>query len=171
MPKPLPGTFQPYAATYINQVQEDHLPQAFKAQHALLNEFFESIPPEKENYAYAPGKWTLKQMLQHIIDAERIFAYRALCIARGETLDLPGFEENDYAANSHASNRNWKELVEELRAVRRTTEILFNSFTEEAVMNKGLANNFPVTPHSLGFILIGHLYHHVTVIKERYILA
>ena len=169
MPKPLQGTYQPYASIYINQVPEAELADAFKAQHTTVNEFFESIPPEKENYRYAEGKWTLKEMLQHIIDAERIFAYRALCIARGETLNLPGFEENEYAENSQAANREWRDLIEEFKLVRKTTEILFSSFSDEALMKTGLANNVAVTPNSIGFILIGHLYHHVSVLKDRYL--
>jgi uncharacterized damage-inducible protein DinB len=169
MPRPTEGTFQPYTIAYISKVKEEDIAGAFRSQQQMINDFFEAIPEEKTDYAYAPGKWTLKEMLQHIIDAERIFAYRALSIARGETQNLPGFEEDDYAANSDAGNRSWKELIEELTLVRRTTEILFSSFSAEALMQVGSSNNFRVTPNSIGFILIGHLYHHAGIIQERYL--
>ncbi|HSN60933.1 MAG TPA: DinB family protein [Ferruginibacter sp.] len=169
MPKPIDGTFPPYFSTYTNKVKEDNVEAAFKNQQELINTFFDSIPAEKADFAYAPGKWTLKEMLQHIIDAERIFAYRALCIARKESQSLPGFEENEYAQNSLANTRHWISLVEELKVVRRSTTILFESFTEETLSQSGISNNNPVTVNALGFVIIGHVYHHVGVIKERYL--
>lgn len=169
MPKPIEGTYQPYTISYISKVPEDDVMDAFRNQHELVKDFFGSIPEDKYEYAYAPGKWTLKEMLQHIIDAERIFAYRALCIARMEKQSLPGFEENDYAANSAANSRNWADLVEELQVVRKSSEILFASFNDHALHNKGISNNAVVTPNSIGFIAVGHLYHHVSVITERYL--
>jgi len=169
MPKPINGTFPPYFSTYTNKVKEDNVRDAFKNQEDLINIFFESIPEEKADYAYAPGKWTLKEMLQHMIDAERIFAYRAVCIARKESQSLPGFDENEYAQNSLANARNWHSLVEELKAVRQSTAILFESFTEEILNQSGFSNNSPVTVNALGFITVGHVNHHVDVIKERYL--
>lgn len=169
MPKPIEGTFPPFFATYINKVNEDNLTDAFKNQRVLVNDFFDSISEEKSNDAYAPGKWTLKEMLQHIIDAERIFAYRALCIARKEKQSLPGFDENEYAANSNANSRNWNSLVEEMKLVRKTTELLFENFAEDVLSQSGISNNNTVTVNALGFVSVGHLYHHVGVIKERYL--
>ncbi len=169
MPKPIEGTYQPYTISYISKVPEDDVMDAFRNQHELLGDFFGNIPDDKYAYAYAPGKWTLKEMLQHIIDTERIFAYRALCIARMEKQSLPGFEENEYAENSSANDRRWPDLVEELKTVRKSTEILFASFNTEMLHNKGISNNAVVTPNSIGFIAVGHLYHHVSVINERYL--
>lgn len=169
MPKPIEGTYQPYTISYISKVPEDDVLDAFRNQQSTIKDFFDGIPKQKEDFAYAPGKWTLKEMLQHIIDAERIFAYRALCIARLEKQSLPGFEENDYAANSFANNRQWQDLVSELQLVRKTTGLLFESFHPEVLQNKGVSNNAVVTPNSIGFIMVGHLYHHVNVIKERYL--
>lgn len=171
MPRPIEGTYQPFTLNYISKVKEDNVADAFKNQQEMVSSFFDAIPKEKEDYAYAPGKWTLKEMLQHIIDAERIFAYRALCIARKEKQNLPGFEENDYAQNANASSRTWQGLVTEIKALRTTTEILYNSFSDEVLHEPGSSNNSPVTPNSIGFILIGHLYHHVSIINERYLLA
>ena len=122
-------------------------------------------------HAYAEGKWTIKEVLQHLIDTERIFNYRAVCFARKEAASLPGFEENDYAANSNANSRTWQSLVGEFLAVRLGTEMMYNSFTEEMLSTAGKANNNEVTVGSIGFISIGHFYHHKKVIEERYFAA
>ncbi len=169
MPRPIEGTYQPYTISYISKVPEDDVMQALHNQRGLLKDFFGNIPADKWDHAYAPGKWTLKEMLQHMIDAERIFAYRALCIGRLEKQSLPGFEENDYAANSFANNRNWGDLVTEMQLVRRTTELLFESLNADVLHNKGMSNNAVVTPNSIGFIAVGHVYHHVAIFKERYL--
>ena len=171
MAKPIEGTFPPFYATYINKVKEDTVADAFTNQQELIHRFFDAIPKDKEDFAYAPGKWTLKEMLQHIIDTERIFAYRALCIARKEKQSLPGFDENDYASSSQASTRTWEGLVTELKLVRKTTEILFDSFSPETLQQSGIANGNPITLNAIGFITVGHLYHHIDVIKERYLGA
>ncbi len=169
MPKPIEGTFPPYFATYINKVTEDDVKEALRNQQAVVNGFFDGITEEKANLAYASGKWTLKELLQHIIDTERIFAYRSLCIARKEMNSLPGFDENEYAANSQANSRTWKSLVEELKLVRRSTELLYDSFNEDMLNQSGFSNNNPVTVNALGFITVGHFVHHIGVIKERYL--
>lgn len=169
MPKPIEGTFPTYFSNYINKVSEVNLATAFKNQQELVNVFFDSISEEKSNYAYAAGKWTMKEMLQHIIDAERIFAYRALCIARKEKQSMPGFDENEYAANSNANSRSWISLIEELKLVRQTTELLFETFAEDVLNQSGISNNNAVTVNAIGFITVGHLYHHVGVIKEKYL--
>ncbi len=170
MPKPLPGTFPVYFQNYIDQVAENNLDDAFKNQQQIIDTYFDSIPEEKTITAYEPGKWTLKELLQHVIDTERIFNYRSLAIARKETASLPGFDENDYAANSNANERSWQSLCEELKAVRKTTELLFNGFSDEAMLSSGLANKNPVTVIAMGFITVGHLYHHKKIIEERYLL-
>ncbi len=168
MPKPVTGSYPPYFENYISQVTEDDLQKAFKNQEEIVNYFFDSITEEKSAYAYAPGKWTLKELLQHVIDAERIFNYRALCFARKETTSLPGFDEDTYAANSSANARSWKSLVDEMKAVRETTEMLYSSFNEEMLNTTGTANNKPTIVNALGFITIGHLYHHKKIIETRY---
>ena len=169
MAKPIEGTFPPFFSTYTSKVQEDEVADAFKNQQELVSTFFDAIPTDKQDFAYAPGKWTLKEMLQHIIDTERIFAYRTLCIARQEKQSLPGFDENEYARNSRASARSWESLVAELKLVRKTSEILFDSFSPETMQQSGISNNNSVTVNALGFITVGHLYHHIEVIKERYL--
>jgi hypothetical protein len=104
-----------------------------------------------------------------MIDTERIFNYRALCIARKETASLPGFDENSYAENSNANSRSWRDLVDEFVAVRVTTEFLYSSFNAAALDASGLSNNKPITVISLGFTTLGHFYHHKKVIEERYL--
>lgn len=169
MLKPIEGSYPVYFSNYIKHVQEDNLLDAFAKQAPIITEFFESLAPEKADFAYAPGKWTLKELLQHTIDTERIFAYRSLCIARKETQSLPGYDENVYVDNSYANNRNWADMIKEFKLVRQTTEILFQSFNDNVYNHVGLSSNNPVTVNALGFIIVGHVYHHINVIKERYL--
>jgi DinB superfamily len=169
MSKPSLTNYPTYFHRYVEQVPEEDLLTAFQNQSSVIKPFLSKIDEEKSAYAYAEGKWTLKELLQHIIDAERIFNYRSLCIARGETVSLPGFDENDYAARSNANNRKWQDLVEEFLTVRKGTEIMFKSFTDEMLEISGVSNNNPVTVKSIGFISLGHFYHHKKVIEERYL--
>ncbi len=169
MPKPSPETYFAYFKRYVDQVPEEELATAFSNQLPVITGLLNSITEEKSTYAYEPGKWTLKELLQHMIDTERIFNYRALAIARKETVALPGFDENSYAANSNANSRSWRTLVDEFLAVRQSTQFLYNSFTDEALASSGTASNNPVTVNSLGFTTLGHFYHHKKVMKERYL--
>jgi len=169
MPKPSPSTHPTYFQKYIDLVPEEDLSVAFQKQYSKISAFLHSINEEKSAHAYAPGKWTIKELMQHITDTERIFAYRSLCFARNEQASLPGFDENEYAVHSNAGQRSWKELAEEFLLVRKTTEVLFNSFTTAALNNSGTANNNPATAASMGFTAIGHVYHHINILKERYL--
>ena len=169
MPKPLPGTFPTYFENYINQVKELDLKEAFKNQQEIINHYFDHIPEDKTNTGYETGKWSLKELLQHIIDTERIFNYRALAFARKEQKSLPGFDENEYAVNSNANARSWASLCEEMKAVRKATEIMYESFSDEVLNNTGLANNNSTSVLAMGFINVGHLNHHIRIIEERYL--
>lgn len=169
MAKPLQGSHPSYFDRYINLVPEDDLQTAFENQLPVITDFFNSITEEKSMHAYAPGKWTIKELLQHMTDTERIFAFRSLCFARKEAQSLPGFDEDTYAANSNANTRSWAELVKEFLLVRATTAILFASFSEEALHHSGTANNNPATALSMGFTAIGHVYHHKKIMEERYL--
>ena len=131
MPRPDLSKVPEYFHRYINQVAEDDLSIALEKQAASFLKFLENIPADKIDYQYAEGKWSVKELLLHIIDTERIFAYRALCIARKDVTPLPGFDENSYADNSKAVQRDWKELLEEFKIVRRSTQLLFSSFDQE----------------------------------------
>ncbi|MEP6594447.1 MAG: DinB family protein [Ginsengibacter sp.] len=169
MARPNITDYPEYFGLYIKQVPEDNLNEALINQSLMLPGFLKSISEEKSEYAYAAGKWSIKELLQHLIDAERIFNYRALCIARRETISLPGFDENTYATNSNGKARKWQSLIDEFMHLRRSTEDLYLSFTEEMLGQKGLSNNNTVTPLSFGFITIGHFYHHKRIIEERYL--
>ena len=169
MPRPdlsrVPVSFH----NYINQVPEDDLTKSFKIQSEVFIRFLENIPPDKYDYRYAEGKWTLNELLQHVIDAERIFCYRALCFARKDATPLPSFDENSYAENSKAQNRNWNDLIEEFKAVRKATEYLFSSFDKEQLDSSGVSNKNPNYVLGMGFITIGHTLHHKKIIEERYL--
>lgn len=169
MPKPSTSTYPEYFQKYINQVKEDDLKIAFKNQMPAAEIFFQSISEEFSKRKYAEGKWTIKEVLQHIIDAERIFAYRALSFARKDQHTLSSFDENNYAVNSNANNRDWEELIAEFSSVRKSTEYLYNSFSAEALNSTGKASDYTISVSALGFIIIGHVNHHIRIIQERYI--
>jgi len=154
---------------YINQVPEDDLMEAFNKQSAAFIRFLETIPSEKYEYRYADGKWTIKEVLQHIIDAERVFAYRALRFARKDATPLPGFDENLFAANAKADQRSWDKLVEEFKVVRRSSELMFQSFDDDQLQSRGISSNNPNYVLALGFVIIGHAVHHQKITKERYL--
>lgn len=164
-PTAQPGYFQ----VYIDQVKEKDLATAFTNQSQVIKEFLPSISEGQSLHAYAPGKWTLRELLQHMIDTERILTYRALCFARKEAASLPGFEENDYAAASNGNNRSWESLTAEFVAVRKSTLFLFDSFTDEMLAGTGTANNNAFSVQGLGFIIVGHFNHHKRIIEERYL--
>ena len=169
MPRPDLKKVPEFYHNYINQVPENELPDAFKKESPGFIQFLESIPANKRDSRYAPGKWSIKEVLQHIIDGERIFAYRALRFARKDATPLPGFDENNYAAFAKTENRDWNDLVEEFKIVRRSSEILFGSFDEEQLNASGIASNHSNYVLAFGYIIIGHANHHRKVIRERYL--
>ena len=154
---------------YISQVPDEELTDAFDKQSASFIRFLETIPAEKYDYRYAEDKWTIKEVLQHIIDAERVFGYRALRFARKDSTPLPGFDENLFAANAKADKRTWDKLVEEFKVVRRSSELLFQSFDDEQLQSAGISSNSSNYVLAVGFIIIGHAMHHQKIIKERYL--
>lgn len=169
MSKPLIGDYPPLFENYILLVNENNISEALKNQYQPAVNVLQGITEQKSVFAYAPGKWTIKELMQHIIDAERIFSYRALCIARGEQQELPGFDENEYAAKANATARKWDDLLNEFVSVRNSTKILYKSFTDEMLKARGTTNGNAVTVNSLGFITAGHLQHHLVVLEERYL--
>ena len=151
---------------YINQVAENDLGEAFRNGTPNFLKFLESIPDEKYDYRYAEGKWSIKEILQHIIDGERVFAYRALRFARKDPTPLPGFDENLFAENAKVDNREWPDLVEEFKAVRRASEILFDSFDEEQLHSTGIASDHSNNVLAFGFIIVGHTHHHQQIVRK-----
>lgn len=169
MPRPDLNRVPKFFQNYINQVPEEDLMTAFKDQGSIVIKFLESIPGNKSDHAYAEGKWTIKEVLQHMIDAERIFCYRALRFSRKDPTPLHGFDENLFAENAKGDKRSWKDLLEEFKAVRKATEWLFGSFDEEQLDATGISNDAPNYVLGFGYITIGHSVHHMKVIKERYL--
>ncbi len=163
-----PSLYESYFNRYTALVQENSLLEAFEKQDGALNAYLNEISEEKSNYAYATGKWTLKEMLQHMIDTERIFTYRALAIARKDPANLPGFDENLYAEHSVTNRRSWKSLRMEMLAVRVSTRCLFDSFTPAMLESTGTFNNNEGKVNTMGLIIIGHMYHHLKIAGERY---
>ena len=154
---------------YINQVLGDDLMKAFKKESPSLFQFIESIPVEKYDYRYAEDKWTLRELLQHMIDTERIFAYRALRFARKDATPLAGFDENNYAKTSKADKRSWEDLIDEFKVVRKSSEYLFGSFDEDQLHATGISNNNSISVLALGYTVIGHAIHHMNIITQRYL--
>jgi hypothetical protein len=169
MTKTLTTNYAGYFQRYIEQVPEESLQEAFNKQTPFISSFLSSVPKDKYTYAYAEGKWTIKEVLQHMIDTERIMAYRALAFSRGEAAHLPGFDEKEYAANSNANNRTWQSLGNEFLIVRQSTQLLFNSLTTEMLDAEGTANNNLLSVRAIGFIILGHFYHHKNVIEKLYL--
>lgn len=157
-----------YFERYISQVPDMEIVNALDVYG------FKMIDIEKEklirigHLVYAPGKWTIDDIMQHLIDTERIFAYRALRIARNDQTPLPGFDENEYADQAHASDRNFDELMDEFMTVRRSTIQLFSSFRSEEMLRQGIGSGNPISVIGLGYTIVGHVIHHMEVIKERY---
>lgn len=161
--------YGPYYKGYIDLAGNDLLITGLtKSMYRHLN-LFSSISEDKMNYAYAEGKWTIKELIVHLIDCERVFAYRALRCARNDKTDLPGFDQDDYVTTSEANNRSKASLIEEYESVRKSTIAMFRSFTDEMLTQVGTANGNPMSPRALGFIIIGHEKHHAKIIRERYL--
>ena len=167
--QPTSQEYAPYFGTYISKVQQNDLLEALRLHTDSFTTFIKNIPEHKADYAYAEGKWTVKEVLLHIIDAERIFAYRALRFARNDKTALPGFEENYYVPFSNAGVRSLSSILEEFIAVRNATTTLFNSFDEAAYMRSGVASNNTMSVRALGYIILGHAEHHKLVLEERYL--
>lgn len=163
------GSYPSNMAGYISEAGDEDLQTTLHTQADKAKQLFNSINEEKSLYKYAEGKWTIKELLQHLIDAERVFTYRALAFARNDKNILPSFDENEYAGNSNANARVWQHLINEFNLVRQSTEYLFNSFSEEALQQIGKASNYTISVSSLGFVIAGHLNHHLKIIKERYL--
>ena len=143
--------------------------EELKAGKSNFLSLFEKISEEKLDFAYEEGKWTLAEAIVHTIDTERIFQYRALCIARNDKTPFPGFDQDAYVPYSNASNRTKKDLIEEYKAVRDSTISLFNSFDEESIKRIGTASGSKMSVRALGFIISGHQAHHIRIIEERYL--
>ncbi len=161
--------YNPYYEGYIIKAGSRTIDSGLKSNADEVVSFFEAIPENKLEYRYAEGKWTIKEILQHIVDTERIFTYRALCFARQDKTPLPGYEQDDYANVCRANNRPMRALIDEYVAVRAASVSLFNSFSEDMLKQIGNASNSNLSVRAVAFILLGHENHHCTIIRERYL--
>lgn len=165
-----PNEFAGHFANYINQASSEYsLVEELEISVHRLIKFVQNIPLDKFDYRYAEGKWTIKDIIQHLIDAERIFAYRALRFARNDKTKLPGFDENEYVNATNAIKRSIQDLLTELAVVRQATLSLYKSFSEEELLRIGTASDNPMSVRALGFVIIGHQNHHQRVFEERYL--
>lgn len=168
---PDPATLPPFYSGYVSHVREMDVMEALADSHEKIYHLVRQIPEEKGLHRYAPEKWSIKELLCHIMDAERIFAYRALRFARHDETPLSGFEENDYASRANAHARTNLQLADELKRLRATTIDLFTSFTPEMLQHKGTANNTVISVINLGYVIAGHETHHRNILSERYLNA
>lgn len=167
--RPPVTSYPSYFSSYIKLIGEDDLIHALVGQTRESDRFFRLISEYQSTYKYDDEKWTVKEILQHIIDTERIFCFRALSIARSEQQYLPSFDENRYAAQSHANDRSWNELTEEFIALRQASITLFRSFNFFDLESVGRINDYEMSVLAIGFTIAGHAAHHINIIKERYL--
>ena len=154
---------------YIDLVKDNDFREAIRKNTKQFRRLLENIPRKKIDHAYAESKWTIRQMLQHIIDAERVFAYRALRLSRKDATPLPGFDEKQWAASDGGADRKWSDLLEEFKAVRTSTEYLFDSMSDDQLRFAGTVNERPLNAFTIGFIIPGHVAHHMRILEERYL--
>jgi hypothetical protein len=169
--RPQAGEVFPYQEKYIALTSEGDIPEMLSEQLPQTIALLSNVTEEQGLFRYAPEKWSIKEVIQHMIDTERIMTYRALRFARKDQTALPGFEENDYAPASMADRRMMIELLEEFTAVRLSSILLFRSFTDEMINCSGPGNGRMITVNALGFIVAGHELHHRNIFIERYGLS
>jgi uncharacterized damage-inducible protein DinB len=171
MNRPEAGEYADHYANYIAKVPGSDVLGVLESQRLQMLQLFAGRSERDGSFRYAPGKWTVKEVLGHIADTERIFAYRALRFARADQTPLPGFEQDDYVQSGAFSSRTLADLAEEFGAVRSASISLFRSFKEDVWSRRGLASKMEVTVRALAFITAGHQIHHRIVLEERYFPA
>ena len=159
----------PFYRPYVARVQDYPLIEALERTSGETIQMLKGVPDSLGTFAYAPGKWTIKELLQHMMDAERVFAFRAMTFARNDKTNLPAFDENAYVPESNAHARSVAELIASMDRLRATTLDLFRSFTPEMLKRRGVANNVELSVESIGYIIAGHESHHKAIIIERYL--
>ncbi len=170
MRKPFESEYPEFYKNYIHRIQSDNLLQVLEIQILEMHSLPGNVPEEKENYTYAPGKWTIKGVIGHLIDVERIFAYRALRFGRGDIqTPLAGFDDFAYVTEGKFDKRTYHDLIHEFSLAREANICLFKSFTEEDLNRIGTANNGQISVRALIYAMAGHVDHHLEVIRERYL--
>ena len=168
MERPAANESAPFYKHYIGMNVNEDVVSNLTKQISAMEKSFGTVSEKNANYRYAKGKWSVKELLGHLIDAERIFAYRALRISRKDKTHLSGFEENFYVKNSNFGKRKLKDLLEEFILVRKANVLMIKSMDEDMLKQKGIANNHPISVRALVYVMYGHTKHHIQILKERY---
>lgn len=169
MSRPEKTEYAGYYEKYVSLVIENDVDFAMQNQLTELTSIFASIPEEKGAFAYAPDKWSIKELVGHLIDGERVFAYRALRFSRADKTPVEGFEQDDYIANANFNSAKLSDLVEELSLLRRANILFFKNLTAEMLVQTGTASSAEVSVRALAFIMVGHIHHHLNILNERYL--
>lgn len=168
--KPQAGEYAPYTLMYIDLLPDDGRVLMHLAENLAATEHFvRAFPEESLAVPHAPGEWTMKEILVHVIDDERIYSYRALRVARGDLTELPGFEQDEYVPYSRANERSLDDILEEFAAVRRATIALFNSFDDAALLRKGISSDKIMSVRAAAYHIAGHEMHHLNSMRENYL--
>ena len=168
MHRPAESEYAPYYQSYIGQVSESEILPVLRSQLDELDVLLGKVTPERETYRYAEGKWSIREIAGHLIDAERVFGYRTFSIARGESQNLPGFDQNDYMVTAPYDQIDLEDLLAEFRLVRLANIAMLRALDENSWNRIGTANDNQVSVRALAFIMAGHVRHHMGVLKERY---
>jgi len=166
--RPHPDEYSAYAARYVDMVGNGPIVEILDYQKESTYNFFVKMDPDKAGYAYGEGKWTVKQVLGHMIDTERVFAFRALCFSR-EATTLPDFDQDVYVNNTDFNSRSLTDLANEFKTVRESNLYLFRSISEAQQTRKGIASGNPVSVRALAYLMAGHELYHIKILKEKYL--
>jgi hypothetical protein len=169
--RPLAGEYNPYYNTYISKVPDGDVLQVLAKQLDETQALLKSIPEDRAGHRYAPDKWSIREVVGHLIDSERIFAYRALRFARGDSNPLPGFDQDEYVRASGSDRRRLSDLASEFAHLRRATIAMLSSLDEGTPERRGKANNDEISVRALAYVMAGHERHHIDILKERYLVS
>lgn len=170
MQKPEKAEYDAYYERYVSLVDESTLFGTLAAQPGELSDLLGKLPDERGTFAYAEDKWSIKEVLGHLIDGERMFAYRILRISRADTTPIEGFEQDGYIENAHSNGRSIVDLVQEFRLLREANMFMLNNLNEEDCLRMGTASGLPVSVRALAYIMCGHIQHHCNILNERYLV-
>ncbi|MEO5859416.1 MAG: DinB family protein [Pyrinomonadaceae bacterium] len=168
--KPAAEEYNPYYGGYISQVTEPDLLGMLASQPAEVATTFGKLDDSQGTFAYAEGKWTLKELVSHVIDGERHFGYRIHRISRGDQTPIEGFEQDDYIATSHANQRSFADMVSEFTELRQANLRPIHTLSESDWKRTGIASGSPISVRALGYIMAGHVRHHLSIVRERYLV-
>ena len=166
--QPLESEYAPYYQGYVAHVTEQEILPVLRSQPDALDVLLGRVPPERETYRYAEGKWSIREIAGHLIDGERVFGYRAFCIARGDRNNMPGFDQNEYILTSPYHRIDLEDLLSEFRLVRLSNIAMLRTLDDEFWMRVGTANDHQVSVRALAFIMAGHVRHHMGVLRDKY---